>query len=59
MSEDTHRQVTIERITNSHYTVTNARGGTITVGTADCGAIPSAIVPYAVPVAAGQFCDAP
>jgi putative redox protein len=35
MTEDTHRQVTIERITNSHYTVTNARGGTITVGTAD------------------------
>ena len=35
MSEDTHRQVTIERISNSHYTVTNARGGTITVGTAD------------------------
>ncbi len=35
MTEDTHRQVTIERISNSHYTVTNARGGTITVGTAD------------------------
>lgn len=35
MTEDTHRQVTIDRITNSHYTVTNARGGTITVGTAD------------------------
>jgi putative redox protein len=35
MSEDTHRQVTVERIANSHYTVTNARGGTITVGTAD------------------------
>jgi putative redox protein len=35
MTEDTHRQVTIERTTNSHYTVTNARGGTITVGTAD------------------------
>jgi putative redox protein len=35
MTEDTHRQVAIERITNSHYTVTNARGGTITVGTAD------------------------
>ena len=35
MTEDTHRQVTIERITNSHYAVTNARGGTITVGTAD------------------------
>ena len=35
MSADTHRQVMIERISNSHYTVTNARGGTITVGTAD------------------------
>jgi putative redox protein len=35
MTEDTHRQVAIERIANSHYTVTNARGGTITVGTAD------------------------
>jgi putative redox protein len=35
MTEDTHREVTIERIANSHYTVTNARGGTITVGTAD------------------------
>lgn len=35
MTEDTHRQVTIERIANSHYTVTNARGGTITVGTTD------------------------
>jgi putative redox protein len=35
MTEDTHREVTIERIVNSHYTATNARGGTITVGTAD------------------------
>jgi putative redox protein len=35
MTEDTHRAVTIERIVNSHYTATNARGGTITVGTAD------------------------
>ena len=35
MSQDTHRQVTIDRISNTHYTVTNARGGTITVGTAD------------------------
>lgn len=34
MTGDTHRQVTIERITNGHYTVTNARGGTITLGTA-------------------------
>jgi putative redox protein len=35
MTEDTHREVTITRIANSHYSVTNARGGTITVGTAD------------------------
>jgi putative redox protein len=35
MTEETHRGVTIERIANSHYTATNARGGTITVGTAD------------------------
>ena len=35
MTEDTHRQVTIERIANSHYTATNVRGGTITVGTGD------------------------
>jgi putative redox protein len=34
-TEDTHRQVTIERIANSKYTVTNERGGTITVGTGD------------------------
>jgi putative redox protein len=32
MSEDTHRSVTIERIANSRYTVTNERGGQITVG---------------------------
>lgn len=32
MAEDTHRQVTIGRIENSKYTVTNARGGTITIG---------------------------
>jgi uncharacterized OsmC-like protein len=32
MSEDTHRQVTIDRIANSRYTVTNARGGQITIG---------------------------
>jgi putative redox protein len=32
MSEDTHRQVTIERISNSKYTVTNDRGGQITIG---------------------------
>jgi putative redox protein len=35
MTEETHREVTLERIANSHYTATNARGGTITVGTAD------------------------
>jgi len=34
MTEDTHRQVTIDRIGHTHYTATNARGGTITVGTA-------------------------
>lgn len=32
MSEDTHRQVTIERVANSMYTVTNSRGGQITIG---------------------------
>jgi putative redox protein len=31
MSQDTHRQVRIERIANSRYTVTNERGGQITV----------------------------
>ncbi len=34
-TEDTHRQVTIERIANSRYTVTNERGGQITVGSGD------------------------
>ncbi len=34
-TEDTHRQVTIERIANSRYTVTNERGGQITVGGGD------------------------
>jgi putative redox protein len=33
MAEDTHRQVSIERIANSRYTVTNDRGGQITIGT--------------------------
>jgi putative redox protein len=33
MAEDTHRQVRIERIANSRYTVTNERGGQITVST--------------------------
>jgi putative redox protein len=32
MAEDTHRQVSIERIANSRYTVTNERGGQITIG---------------------------
>lgn len=30
--DDAHRHVTIDRIENSRYTVTNARGGTITIG---------------------------
>jgi putative redox protein len=30
-TEDTHRRVTIERVANSRYTVTNARGGQMTV----------------------------
>jgi putative redox protein len=34
-TEDTHRQVSIERTANSTYTVTNARGGQITVATGD------------------------
>jgi putative redox protein len=34
-TEDTHRQVSIERAANSTYTVTNARGGQITVATGD------------------------
>lgn len=34
-SEQAHRQVTIERIANSMYTVTNERGGQITVGSGD------------------------
>jgi putative redox protein len=33
MAEHTHRQVSIERIENSRYTVTNDRGGQITIGT--------------------------
>lgn len=31
MSQDTHRRVTIERIANSRYIVTNERGGQMTV----------------------------
>jgi putative redox protein len=34
-TEDTHRQVSIERVANSKYAVTNARGGQITVATGD------------------------
>jgi len=32
MTEDTHRQVSLTRITNSKYVVTNERGGQITIG---------------------------
>jgi uncharacterized OsmC-like protein len=32
MAEDAHRQVSIERVAAGRYTVTNERGGTITVG---------------------------
>jgi len=32
MTEDTHRQVSLSRITNSKYVVTNERGGQITIG---------------------------
>jgi putative redox protein len=35
MTEDTHRQVALERIANSRYTVTNERGGQLTIGTGD------------------------
>lgn len=35
MSDDTARSVTIDRTNLGHYTVTNVRGGTITVGTGD------------------------
>jgi putative redox protein len=34
-TEDTHHQVSIERVANSRYAVTNARGGQITVATGD------------------------
>jgi len=33
--DDARRHVTIDRITNSHYTVTNARGGSIAIGAGD------------------------
>jgi putative redox protein len=35
MTEDTHRQVALERVANSRYTVTNERGGQLTIGTGD------------------------
>ena len=38
MTSDSRRHVSIERTENSRYTVTNARGGTITVGAATNGA---------------------
>ena len=31
-TDDAHRRVTIDRVRNTHYTATNARGGTIGVG---------------------------
>jgi putative redox protein len=31
-ADDSLRRVTIDRVRNSHYTVTNARGGTIAIG---------------------------
>ena len=31
-TDDAHRRVTIDRVRSTHYTVTNARGGTIGVG---------------------------
>jgi uncharacterized OsmC-like protein len=31
-ADDSHRSVTIDRVSNSHYTVTNARGGSMSVG---------------------------
>jgi putative redox protein len=37
MSQDTHRQVSIERIANSRYTVTNQRGGQMTIGSGGDG----------------------
>jgi putative redox protein len=32
MTQDTHRQVTLSRVANSKYLVTNARGGQLTIG---------------------------
>ena len=35
MTEDTHRQISLSRITNSKYVVTNEHGGQITIGAGD------------------------
>jgi putative redox protein len=35
MSQDTHREVTISRISNSRYTVTNARGGSMIISSGE------------------------
>ena len=35
MTEDTHRQVSLSRIANSKYVVTNERGGQMTIGTGE------------------------
>src|ERR1700721_133377 len=35
MAEDTHRRGSNERISNSRYTVTNDRGGQMTIGTGE------------------------
>jgi uncharacterized OsmC-like protein len=37
MAQDTHRQVSIERVAAGKYTVTNERGGTIAVGSGSEG----------------------
>jgi len=37
MAQDTHRQVSIARVAAGKYTVTNERGGTISVGTGTDG----------------------
>jgi uncharacterized OsmC-like protein len=35
MTEDTHRQVTLSRVANSKYVVTNERGGQMTIGSGE------------------------
>jgi putative redox protein len=37
MTEDTHRQISLSRVANSKYVVTNERGGQITIGTGGTG----------------------